>query len=232
MVNSDFLTHPCTMDSSQGTFTHIETTCASLPFSRTCHLLQRFDCWRGRFWRSINRGASDEDSLEVYLLSEGEGLTCTNNHRVLLTACDSLIYLQKKLKSTLGKCSNIQKSKMPHISLIPLSCKLQNILIKASSLYAEVPNKTSYAYFLPMQILLSLKILPIYHVNQSKRKCRWKNQMRMSSNLRIASFWGSIYCVPESMIENLTNYPFNHYKGASSRHYLRFINAGPETQKG
>ena len=115
---------------------------------------------------------------------------------------------------------------------IPLSCKLQNILIKASSLYAEVPNKTSYAYFLPMQILLSLKILPIYHVNQSKRKCRWKNQMRMSSNLRIASFWGSIYYVPESMIENLTNYPFNHYKGASSRHYLRFINAGPETQKG
>lgn len=96
----------------------------------------------------------------------------------------------------------------------------------------EVPNKTSYAYFLPMQILLFLKIPPIYHVNQSKRKCRWKNQMRMSSNLRIASFWGSIYYVPDSMIENLTNDLFNHYKGASSRRYLHFINARPETQRG
>lgn len=125
MVNSDFLTHPCTLDSSQGTFTHIETTCSSLPFSRTSHLLQRFDCWRGRFWRSINRGASDEDSLEVYLLSEGEGLACTNSHRVLLTACYSLIYLQKKLKSTSGKCSNIQKSKMPHISSLFNPTQLQ-----------------------------------------------------------------------------------------------------------
>ena len=140
MVNSDFLTHPCTLDSSQGTFANIETIWSSLPFSRMHRLLQRFGCWRGRFWRSINWGASDKDSLEGYLLSEGEGLACTNSHRVLLTACYSLIYLQIKLKSTSGKCSNIQTSKMSHISFysIPPSCKLQNILIKDSSFYAAM----------------------------------------------------------------------------------------------
>ena len=136
----DFLTHPCTLDSSQGTFTHIETIWSSLPFSRIHCLLQRCDSWRGRFWRSINRSAFDKDSLEGYLLSEGEGLACTSSHRVLLTACYSLIYLQIKLKSTSGKCSNIQTSTMPHISFysIPPSCKLQNILIKDSSFYAAM----------------------------------------------------------------------------------------------